>query len=192
MIVQVFHCPWSIFSVIFSKLQPGRLSISRVTFHGDWSRQRLAVLGSPHRYLGDAKWSLNGRNITGWTTGISLETVGILEGLKCSKKNQKNDPSEQSHCKSIVPGSQTHRLKTVFMALSNLRKLSWWLSPFDLASVIKSTAWNFRIGRGVQSTGCQSSVQMSSLAWWANSCLPKARQRSRIAWQQQPTNSACS
>ena len=34
------------------------------------------------------------------------------------------------------------------MALSNLRKLSWWLSPFDLASVIKSTAWNFRIGRG--------------------------------------------
>ena len=64
------------------------------------------------------------------------------------KKKQKNDPSEQSHCKSIVPGSQTHRLKTVFMALSNLRKLSWWLSPFDLASVIKSTAWNFRIGRG--------------------------------------------
>ena len=73
--------------------------------------------------------------------------MGFSRGSNVHEK-QKNDPSEQSHCKSIVPGSQTHRLKTVFVALSNFRKLSWWLSPFDLASVIKSTAWNFRIGRG--------------------------------------------
>ena len=132
MIVQVFHCPWSIFSVIFSKLQPGRLSISRVTFHGDWSRQRLAVLGSPHRYLGDASWSLNGRNIIGCTTGISLETVGILEALKCSRKTEKwstRAKSLQVHCPRFTNSQTQDSLRgTKQFQKTELVALAFWFS----------------------------------------------------------------
>jgi hypothetical protein len=101
MMVKVFKGHWFWVFKCF-ELQPSRLSISRVTFHGDWLRKRLAVLGSPRRCLGDPSWPLNGRNIMGWTTGISLGTIGILDVT--DYKAKKHDPSSirveslQVHC----------------------------------------------------------------------------------------------